>query len=169
MVECLKNPHYCKIGEKAITHVLLQHPNITVEEFKEKVCAQRQDFIKFLDSFEPAKKIEEFGVTEKERFSLFFGKLFPKCNTDCILTKLDIDRNTLKSIQNINESTERNIIDVLNQRLPTMKLEKMFQILKNQKLNETALKLCYAAICVTQQSKNKNYVLSGEDRTGLLR
>lgn len=158
VVKYLENPVFCTRGHEAMKVIVVQHPEITVEEFRKKVCEERQDFITFLCSLTSTEKMEELQVKEKEKLYYLLGNRTPKCNTECILITLEIDTSIIKRILAINRNGQnRRLIDFLHQRFPRLELKTIFKILKEHQLNETALKLCEVAIRVTQPLKSKTY------------
>ena len=151
----LENPEFCKRGHEALEVILTERPEITVDKLKAMVCEKkRQDFINYLDSLTSTKKIEDLQEKEKEKLKYHLGNKSPllKCDTECIMIHLEIDGYKIEKIKNINKSTiqDRQLVDLIQQRSPTLKLKTIFQILKDHEINRTALRLCEVAIRVIQ-------------------
>ena len=90
----LENPEFCKRGHEALEVILTQHPKITVEELKAKICEKkRQDFINYLDSLTLTEKIEDLQEKEKEKLKYHLGNesTLLICDTECIMIHLEID------------------------------------------------------------------------------
>ena len=148
----LKNPDFVKRGENALGRILTQHPESTLDSFKDclvKNNIKRQDIFKFLDSLatKQAKEIKHLTLKNKEKLSYFIGNPSEalKGNTRFILNAFDIDDIDANRIVNIDmdriPAASSRLIDRLQQAFPSLELKTIFLVLKEKFLNKAALEL----------------------------
>ena len=154
----LKNPDFVKRGEDALDRILTQHPESTLDSFKDclvKNNIKRQDIFKFLDSLatKQAKEIKHLTPKNKEKLSYFIGNPSEalKGNTRFILNAFDIDDIDANRIVNIDMDripAASRLIDLLQQAFPSLELKTIFLVLKEKFLNKAALELYNIANCL---------------------